>query len=229
MKKYLLEEKKWIFIALVFGTIEIACKGIVSLVMINVFDCAINRNFNGLVFFLISTVVLWFVFYVVDYGYNYFSSKSIANMNNSLRQDFSTQMATLNYRNLRKSETGNYMSWFLNDVAQVEKLGFQAFFDVALAIFSFIVGAILLLYFHWLLLVASVVMAVLIVFVSKKLDIYLQNHSKKVSRAMEVFSEVIKEQVAGLNLLQSCGMEKVFKACIRRGSSELEEEKSQQD
>ena len=222
MKKYLKKEWKLVTVTVILCGILMLIKGTASLIQMRMFDYIIEGDLKGVFIFLGIISLTWIVFFVLNLVECKTETKAVARMNNQVREDISSKILKRDFSKFRQNNTGEYLSWYINDVNQIENLGFRTFFETCFYVFSLVVGALMLLAYHWLLLVMSVVSALITIFVSKKMDKYLQRGSKKVSKMMEVFSERTKEQISGFSFLRSFGLLSSYKSNVNKESNILE-------
>lgn len=225
MRKYLKREWRLVLIFNLVTLVCVVCKLLCYVLLMKTFGRAVALDLRGFLFYLTLNGLGWIAFSFLDYGSNNLKAKAVAKMNNQLREDLTGQLVTKNFQDYRSRSTGDYMSWYISDVSQAEKLGFDNFFNLCAEILSFTTAAAMLFYYHWSLLVAAFVVASAIFLSSKKMEGHMQRQSEIVSGSMELFSERIKELISGLFLLRSFGLASLFKQESKKESESLEEAK----
>lgn len=225
MKKYLKKEWKWVLVAIISGLCYNIFMGMTALCFMGIFEGISEGNVKYTLVSVGALLITNMLFRIFDFFELVGRSKAIEKMNNHLRNDITKNIMSRNFEQLRSKNTGDYISWYMNDVAQAEKLGFDAFFDFWIRITSVLTGAVLLLQFHYVLLIISLLASAIIIFTSKKMDTALQRKSEEVSGTLEKFSENMKEQISGLGVLRSFGHVELFQRRIISESKQLEAER----
>ena len=118
-------------------------------------------------------------------------------MNCEMRKDLNEKIIRRNYEKFLEKDTGEYISWYMNDVKEAETRGFQNFFEYVNCTLLFLMNVIFLLVISWQLLVMSLLVAAASFYVSQYFEKQLEEKSANVSVAMERFTEKVKEQIAG--------------------------------
>lgn len=227
MKKYLLKEYKWcIFtLALILGVK--ACGGAMALVLMQLFEQTTAGNQEATFFYIGLLLVIMLLSDFFGLGADVAKSKTIEKLNNHLRDDISKKIMHMDFKEFRKNHTGDYISWYSNDVTQAEKQGFEQVFYFCESLVSIFVGAVLLLQFHWFLLVVALFFSGIIILTSKKMDTVLEKHSEDVSHFTEAFSEKMKEQINGISVLRSLNCMSLFYKKMQTESGKLERNRYQ--
>ena len=78
------------------------------------------------------------------------------------------------------TDSGEYVSWYTNDVREAENQGFQVFYSYMDTGFRLLMGAISLLFIKWeLLLALTLVVSGISMYVSKRFSDKVENMQKK--------------------------------------------------
>lgn len=227
MKKYLLKEYKWCTLTLALTLGVKACGGAMALVLMQLFEQTTARDKEATFLMIGLLLVIMLLSEFFGLGADVAKSKTIEKLNNHLRDDISKKIMHMDFKEFRKNHTGDYISWYINDVTQAEKQGFEHVFYFCESLFSILVGTVLLLQFHWFLLVVALFFSGIIILTSKKMDAILEKHSEDVSHFMEVFSEKMKEQINGISVLRSLGCLPLFYQKMQAESAKLERNRYQ--
>lgn len=148
-------------------------------------------------------------------------------MNCEMRKDLNEKIIRRNYEKFLEKDTGEYISWYMNDVKEAETRGFQNFFEYVNCTLLFLMNVVFLLVISWELLVLSLLVAAASFYVSQHFEKQLEEKSANVSMAMERFTEKVKEQIAGIRVLKSFGHLKKFDQDMSREGKRMEDERVQ--
>lgn len=118
-------------------------------------------------------------------------------------------------------QIGDYISWYTNDVAQMND-GLQIFIALITYTVELIVSVAAIAYIHWSLAVLAVVTSSLVVLSSKLFQNKLEQCSRATSKAQEVFTSSIKDLLSGLRILKVFGTLHRFFQHSEQASKNLE-------
>ncbi len=106
-------------------------------------------------------------------------------MNQDFRNDISKRIMSASFEKLSSTDTGEYLSWYTNDVREAENQGFQVFYSCMEEALQLILGAVSLLFIRWEILLLTIVVSVISLYTSRKFGDKVEEYSKKVSAATE--------------------------------------------
>ena len=179
MRKYIVKFWK---INCVSAILNIICSGEVvglNLLMIRAMQGIIELNLYKFIRWMFLDLFLWILYISTDCVRAYFQNKAISKMNNDFRMDLVRNITNNSYQFFHEKDSGEYISWFTNDVSQVQRLAWEPFFEYIASIASIIFSAIALSRFHWSLLLVSFLAAFLIVAVPKIFSKSIERYGKE--------------------------------------------------
>lgn len=159
---------------------------------------------------------------VVFPGFQVWKAKALALMNQAMRADINKIMMNKDYQELRDKDSGEYLSWYTNDIKEAEIQGFNEFYLCVFDVLKLILNAAVLALIRLDLLICTLVVSVALYVVTKALGDKIERSSVKISGAMEQFTDEIKEQLSGFMVWKAFGHLAEFEEKIRRAGSELE-------
>ena len=111
-------------------------------------------------------------------------------MNNHVRADIVATMLRKNHQEFHAQQSGEYLSWFTNDVNQIAGLAWNSVYSFISIGAKIIFSIVALAQMHWSLMAVSLVVAVVIINVPKIFD-----------KKMEILVIGASEMPAALNLI----------------------------
>ena len=143
----------------------------------------------------------------------------------SARASLNRQIIERNAEELNGTDTGEYISWYTNDLKEAETQGFQNFYSAVDAVIKLTIGIAVLARIQWKLLICTLLTSGMFYVFSHYFHGNVEEESGKVSKGWETFTQAVKEQVGGVHVLKSFGHEMDFKENIQTASRELERQR----
>ena len=143
----------------------------------------------------------------------------------SARASLNRQIIERNAEELNGTDTGEYISWYTNDLKEAETQGFQNFYSAVDAVIKLTIGIAVLARIQWKLLICTLLTSGMVYVFSHYFHGNVEEESGKVSKGWETFTQAVKEQVGGVHVLKSFGHEMDFKENIQTASRELERQR----
>lgn len=212
------------FAALFLVNAGLICNQLIDIAMI---DQALAGNLKNTLLILAGSLLMRILVAFFQYEQKRTIAGAIRVMNCEVRKDINEKIIRRNYEKFLEKDTGEYISWYMNDVKEAENRGFQRFFDYVNCTLLFAMNALFLLTISWELLILALLVAAVSFYVSQHFEKQLEEKSVKVSTAMERFTEKVKEQIAGIRVLKSFGHLKKFDQDMAREGKRMEEERVQ--
>ena len=210
MKKYLLHYKKenavLLFLMIFINGIETSFAFLQMYIGKQVIEGEIKKVLLVVAF----NSALAYFFYVLLYIRKNYQTYLISTMNTELRNDISKKILHESFEKNVGTDSGEYVSWYTNDVREAENQGFQVFYSYMDTGFRLLMGAISLLFIKWELLALTLVVSGISMYVSKRFSDKVEKYAEKVSLAMERYTDKVKEQIAGICILKSFGNPQKF-------------------
>lgn len=225
MWKYL-KQCKWrnICILILILSTDLLETGI-SFATVYVTDQLIKGNFRQMLLGLSVTMVAGMSVNFLLYIKRRQIARTIAEMNRKMRNDITQKLIKKNIADYQRQDTGTYISWYTNDIKEAELQGMQNFYNCIHLIVLFVAGAVSLFYFSGILVGAAIISSSLVYLFSKYFDKRVEKASVFVSEAQEHFTKTVKEQILGLPVLKSFGVQWKFEQDLNKKGEELEQER----
>ena len=198
-----------------------------QLIDVAMMDQALAGNLKNTLLILAGCFLMNLLVVFLKYEQKRTVAGAIKAMNCEMRKDLNEKIIRRNYEKFLEKDTGEYISWYMNDVKEAETRGFQNFFEYVNCTLLFLMNVIFLLVISWQLLVMSLLVAAASFYVSQYFEKQLEEKSANVSVAMERFTEKVKEQIAGIRVLKSFGHLKKFDQDMSREGKRMEDERVQ--
>ncbi|MFQ7634265.1 hypothetical protein [Sellimonas intestinalis] len=184
MKKYLLHYKKenavLLFLMIFINGIETSFAFLQMYIGKQVIEGEIKKVLLVVAF----NSALAYFFYVLLYIRKNYQTYLISTMNTELRNDISKKILHESFEKNVGTDSGEYVSWYTNDVREAENQGFQVFYSYMDTGFRLLMGAISLLFIKWELLALTLVVSGISMYVSKRFSDKVEKYAEKVSLAM---------------------------------------------
>ena len=225
MKYYLKKFWKANFLAVLPLLVSCALNTAASLLMMRLFQGIIERDLKQFAFWYLALMGNWFILIAVNGLETYFEGRAIRIMNNAVRKDMAATLLAKSHGDFHKLDTGEYLSWFTNDINQIENLGWNPFFNcinyVALAAFS----VMALLTLHWSLLVAAFVNSMVMLFVPRLFNKKMERLGNVCAQEQASATSKLKDLLAGYDVLRFFGREQRFSQRADVASDQIENPK----
>lgn len=160
---------------------------------------------------------------VLSYLASIISSKYIYHVSNDLRGEIANKLINEPYSNFDNKDSGNYISWFTNDVNQLVKLSFEGFLDIcqhlSIILASFYFLTTLNVYFGFI----ALGFLLITILIPELFNPLLLKAQKKLTLEDENFTEAIREVIGGFNLFYITNKITKFKERLSASSKKREE------
>lgn len=173
IKKYKMQNIILLFIILLWGFTNVI--GSISLTWL--LDALINKKWNEFIFWAIIDILCWA-------GYSYLQALKDTKKErlmqlqvNCVREDILNPLTMMPYAEFKKNSKEEYNSWLVNDMNLLRDNGFSQFYGAIESVVTVLLNAIAIIYFHWILLLASILMTVFVYYSPKM----FQNRVAKVT------------------------------------------------
>lgn len=203
MKKYILKRWKENTIACIVLCLNVLMTILSSFVLMEIIDILVNRNINNVVYLLFIQVILGVLTGIMYYAGNVLMGKAQRKMENDIRHDISTILVGKSYQQYDEHEVGEYLSWYSNDVAQINLTGVNAFFALVISAFQMVSSVISLLIIHWVISFISIVTMVILFLISRHYEEKITDKANDVSIACEKFYSNMKNILSGFGVMKS--------------------------
>ena len=225
MNKYLKKYWKINMAASLIIIIGLLLTTVHQFLMIDATEKLIEGDWSGYVTGLLAITLLFAVKLALRIVESLLKGKAVKAMNNQFRADLGTVLWNKNHQQYHGQESGQYLSWFTNDVNQVEQSAWGTWFSMVAAIAQVLFSVIALTYIHWSLLVVSLCMAVVMLFLPKIFDKHMKEAGALCSKRQAEGVAKIKDLLSGYDVLKFFGKTSNFHEGIDENSDYIESEK----
>ena len=191
-----------------------------NLLLMRTFQGIIDRDLRSFFLWMALLAGSWFVLMWVNGLQEYCQGRAVRLMNNAVRRDMTATLLAKSHGAFHERDTGEYLSWFTNDVNQIETLAWQPFYQCVACGASAIFSAVALLTLHWSLLAAALVNVAVMLFVPQLFNKRMEKLGKDCEAGQAGATSKLKDILAGYDVLRSFGREQRF----RQGASEASEQ-----
>ena len=109
-----------------------------------------------------------------------------------------------------------YISWFTNDVSQIQRLAWEPFFSSISFVASIVFSIIALFTFHWSLLIISLAAAIIIMTAPKLFTKNKEKYGKDNTIVLEQSTDYIKDNLLGFDVLRFFDRIELFKDAFQK-------------
>lgn len=173
---------------------------------------------------IIKMMLLLLITVLFSYISDYFKSRYIRKTNNETRKNIDYTITKKTEELVSNKNTGKHLSWYLNDVSELEGKYFEnivnIFFYGSLVIFS----AISIVSLHWILLLVTIILLAISLIIPSLTSRYIFKAQKKLTEANERYTEEVRDNLESLNILFLSNRLGYFKNKMEKFSSVKEDE-----
>ena len=193
-----------------------------SLMMIQMFQRIIERDLRGFGFWILMMAGAWFLRLGVNSLQEFFQGRAVRAMNNAVRRDMAATLLQKNHGEFHELDTGEYLSWFTNDINQVESLAWKPFYQCVDSAAAIVFSALALLTLHWLLLGAALGTAAVMLFVPQLFNKRMEKLGGICAQEQAAATSKLKDLLAGYDVLRFFGREQRFSQGADMASDQIE-------
>lgn len=222
MRYYL--KKYWVanLLAILPGLVVCALQVGNDLLMMRAFEGIIDRNLSDFIFWMLMMAGAWVLLLWIGSLRDYFQARAIRAMNNAVRRDIAATLLHKSHVEFHGKDTGEYLSWFVSDVNQMEDLAWTPFYQcmdyAATAIFC----VVALLTLHWSLLAAALVNAAVMLLAPQLFTKRMEKLGKSCETEQAKATGKLKDILSGFDVLRSFGRETRFRQGADEASEQIE-------
>ena len=186
----------WLFITIVTSILNTGA----SLLLMYLMDSMIEGDLSKSIIIFILNIVMWIFYFILDFFKTKNKNKLITNINSDLRNNYISDLQNKSYKDFHSNDIGNYISWLTNDINQIENLGLQSIFsmyeNIILAIASLISLGIINIWLS----VTSIILFLIIYYLPKIFDSYIQSKANIFSNNQSIYTKSIKNILNGFDI-----------------------------
>ena len=212
-----------------------------SLVQIQITQGLLDGDLRAFTIRIILLLLTWLAVVLCLIAETFFQGRAVRRMNNALRRDMAggggggggggrrRDMAAgllhKTHQEYHKQESGEYLSQFTNDVNQIEQMAWTPFFTIMGSAAQVVFGIVALASIHWLLLVISLVIALVMIFVPRLFSKRLGTVGTACAASQADSVSKIKDLLAGYDVLRFFGKDERFTSGVDAASDSMEQAK----
>lgn len=196
-----------------------------SLVQIQVTQGLLDGDLRAFTIRIILLLLTWLAVVLCLIAETFFQGRAVRRMNNALRRDMAAGLLHKTHQEYHKQESGEYLSQFTNDVNQIEQMAWTPFFTIMGSAAQVVFGIVALASIHWLLLVISLVIALVMIFVPRLFSQRLGTVGTACAASQADSVSKIKDLLAGYDVLRFFGKDERFTSGVDAASDSMEQAK----
>lgn len=141
--------------------------------------------------------------------------RTIEAMNFNIRSEISEKIMSLSYADFHVNEETYYVSWLINDISTIDQFGFGNLYMIVYQIFTILLGAYILIDFHFSIIVTILLLSVLMFIVPRFFTKKLNEQMLAVTESNEKLTTSYSDVLNGYDALSVLDRKKVFSKCDR--------------
>lgn len=189
------------------------------------YDIFTAPNIKQAVLTSVWLIFVWVISVVLYYFSSCYQAKLIKIFNTDLRTQILNQISNLQYSEYEKREPGEYASWMVNDITQIENNSIKPFFYAMESLTMAFFSVIALYCIHPLILVLCILSSLILSIVPKLFEKSLTQISTRLSGINESFSQKVFNTIQGFEVFLISNARKDMKKRLKGMCEDLEEEK----
>lgn len=194
-------------IILFFNALLITLNGLGSA---NALTALVAGKFTAFIWWVIvmtgSYALFCFGLFLQQYQY----SRCCQLMNTAIRRDVTARLSNTTYETYHSQSSSVYASWLTNDVTTIDQMSFYNVMDIVTQVFTVAFAAIALATFHYILLLTTLVLAVVMYLVPKVFTKPVQRRSLAMTHANERLMNRISDVLTGFDALNLLNLRKLL-------------------
>ena len=194
-----------------------------SLVQIRVAQGLLDGDVRGFALQILLLLLTWLAVILALIGETICQGRAVRQMNNALRRDMAASLLSKSHQEYHKQESGAYLSQFTNDISKIEQMSWTPFFLILGAAAQVLFGLIALATIHWTLLVASVVVAVIMMLAPRFFGKHLEKLGAACAADQAKGISRIKDLLSGYDVLRFFGKDDRFFKGVDEASDRIEQ------
>lgn len=227
MKYYIYKNWKINTAAIMLIALASVLQVFASVLTMHVVDAMVASDIHKMIMATIRVISLWGGIVLVVYARNIVRAKALETMHNQIRADLTNGISRLSPQQFRNNETGAYLSWFTNDVQQLDTSCFTTFYDLVAEISILITTLTVLICLNIILAAVCIIGAVVLLLVPKLFEKKANQAGAELSAAQELFVKRLNSNLNGFYILKIFDRILYFKQLMDDSSEDVEKKKYQ--
>lgn len=209
-------------IGLLVGAISLTYVGTVW-VAADVMDSAIAGDWKKLIWSLSVNLLLLLSERVLAYLNQMLQAHTIALMDQQMQRTISERLRGKTITQFDRKDSGEYISWYINDIREAENRGFRMFYQSISNGFTLFASMAALFFIKAEFLIVTVVVVAINLILSKYFENKVSESASGLPKAMEAFTNAAKQNIASFPMLKTFRRMERFDTEMKSASEKLEE------
>ena len=184
----------------------------------NALTALTQHNLNGFIVDTGLNLLSWGFFLIFFFCSSRYSAVIIKAVDNSIRSALAHIIGRQEYEGFNKHTEADYVSWFTNDINQINQDGFFSLEQTFSSALLGIIASVILFFYHPLLFVTTLVFAVIMILFPRLFKKKLEELSQKQSKQNEVLTSKITDVLEGFVNLLTLGQQKLLNKIVLAAS-----------
>lgn len=216
-KLYWKENTLLIFIILLGAVAQI----VASVLNANVLNALIAFDWRAMIMSIIWVTLLQIAYIVTLLMKIPYQAKVTQLMVTAIRKDITQSIEKLSYQAFHDKHSSSLASWLTNDINTIEENGFAGIYEIITLAITGIGAIIALLYFHWSILLFSLISAIFTLWLPQLVTKRVQEATLEVTHEEEKFMQIVTDTLQGFDTLFSYNLLSRITRRIEDGSKKV--------
>lgn len=216
-KLYWKENALLIFIILLGAVAQI----VASVLNANVLNALIAFDWRAMIVSIIWVTLLQIAYIVTLLMKIPYQAKVTQLMVTAIRKDITQSIEKLSYQAFHDKHSSSFASWLTNDINTIEENGFAGIYEIITLTITGIGAIIALLYFHWSILLFSLISAIFTLWLPQLVTKRVQEATLEVTHEEEKFMQIVTDTLQGFDTLFSYNLLSRITRRIEDGSKKV--------
>ncbi len=173
----------------------------------------------------ILSLSLWGLLFILNYFKGIFEEKITQKISADIREDLANRISTTTYENFINKNEATFVSWFNNDLQQIEDKGIKQYYVFWDCIFQAGLSAIALISYHYSLILLTLILMGILMKFPVLFEKKMAKSTNEMSKANEVFLSKTQDVVSGYTTFFGYNKVNNIIPLIRNASEYLGKEK----
>lgn len=227
MQYYIRKSWKINFAAVILIVLASVLQVFSSVFIMRVVDAMVAGDVHELIMAAVRLICLWIVIMLVIYSRNVVRAKAMEIMHNQIRADLTKGISRLSPQQFRNNKTGSYLSWYTNDIQQLDTSCFTIFYNLIAQVAVLIAALAVLIYLNIILAIVCTAGSIILLFVPKLFEKKANQAGEELSSAQEVYVKQLKSNLDGFYILKIFDRIPYFMQLMGESSEAVERKKYQ--
>ena len=186
----------------------------------------LNSVLSGNVTLVIQSIIIVLGLSIIGFGcellYATLQSKLAEKVNSDIRLEVANSISNMSQEEYEKNEIGTYISWFTNDITEIENHAIRPIFSMISNIFILILVISVFIKLHYSLVITAIIAATVLMLSPRLFSNKISDLSIKQSKGQENFTKDMKDILSGFEVMKLYNSLDTFNNKINSISCSLE-------